>query len=83
MQQVTIADTPNYRLVSYGNGLSYSLTNKAVGYSDHFQGDDADRFRADFDAMEAADPERLTDDILRDLWEQYHFGAEPSAPGMR
>lgn len=61
MKQVTIVETPNYVLVSYGNGFAYSLVRKGANADVFVQGDDATEFRNQFDAMEAADPERLTD----------------------
>ncbi len=81
-EHVIIADTPNYRLVSIGNGLSYSLTNKATGSDAFFQGDDAAIFREAFDDMGNADPERVTDDILRELWGQYDCVVAPAAPSL-
>ncbi len=77
MRQVTLSDTPNYRLVSYGNGLAYSLAKKETTTDVYFQGDDATQFREELEAMENADPERLTDDILGELWHRYAPDAEP------
>ena len=86
MQTVTIMETPGYRLNSHGNGWAYTLFRKVAviqpaptspddpaetWQSCWFQDDDATRFREELDDMEEAAPERLSDEILGELWGQY------------
>ena len=44
MKVNTIANTPEFTLTSWGNGVAYSLTNKTTNQEVYVQGDDADQF---------------------------------------
>ena len=78
---ILLHDTPRFVLKSYGNGSALLLVRKATAggsggrqyeASEHFmQDDDADQFRNDLEAMEHANPERATDDILAELWDTH------------
>ena len=55
MRTVIIENTDAFRLDSTGNGVAYTMTSKRTGEERHAQfGDDAEAFRAEYDAMEAA-----------------------------
>lgn len=71
MKSVEIHHTARFSVVSFGNGTAYEM--KPHDQTDWllFQGDDAAEFRDRLDSMEAAHPERPTDDILRELWNGY------------
>lgn len=74
MLQAIIMSSGAYRLVSYGNGLSYSLELRIEGEplrTVFVQGDDATQFRAELDALEAAYPETSTAKLLRMMWADY------------
>jgi hypothetical protein len=55
MRSVIIYDRNNWRLLSQGNGAFYTLTEyrEDGSYSVCFQGDDAESFRKEFDAIES------------------------------
>ena len=44
MKTNTLANTPKFTLTSWGNGLAYSLFNRAANQEVYVQGDDADQF---------------------------------------
>jgi hypothetical protein len=50
MTRVTIFHSPRYDIISYGNGLSYTIHDNEAKVSAFVQGDDAIEFRAEFDA---------------------------------
>jgi hypothetical protein len=50
MRQVTIIDTADYTVTSYGNGVAYEFINKRAKRSVFVQGDDAEQLRADLDS---------------------------------
>ncbi|QPZ53305.1 hypothetical protein AchV4_0052 [Achromobacter phage vB_AchrS_AchV4] len=68
---IPIFNHDGYRLESWGNGAAYTLTRESDNASALFQGDDATRFRADFDAAFAIGREHVRrlfsdyDDIMR------------------
>lgn len=51
MKSCIIHDLPDWRVTSYGNGLAYAIDHKPSGENMFVQGDDADIFRAEFDAL--------------------------------
>lgn len=71
MKKVTLADGKRFRLISYGNGLAYSLEDKGTGRSVFLQGDDAAAFRSELETLETAHPDWDTDLILAEAWEPY------------
>lgn len=77
MRKTILMDSENFRVVSWGGGVSYVLLNKRMGQSVHVQGDDATQFENELEAMENAHPHWDTDRILAEIWEQYELAAEP------
>ena len=69
MRSNTIFDTRRFYLMSYGNGTAYALHHRALDQSILFQGDDAEQFRTEMDALAA----RLDyDNALGVLWNDYN-----------
>jgi hypothetical protein len=77
MRQVTIYDTPHYRVVSVGNGLAYLFQNKSASTEIFFQDSDATTFGQEIDAWENQHPDKLTDEILGEIWSNYSELALP------
>lgn len=71
MNTATYADTPLFRVTSYGSGVAYLFEHKPSGASIAVQGDDAAQFQAEIEAWEAARPGMLPDEILSILWRDY------------
>ena len=76
MNTAIIYDTPNFRVISHGNGLAYSFDRKPDGLSIFFQGDDALAFAAELLNYEHAQPDCPSDTILHHLWADYGILAE-------
>lgn len=70
MRQVVIHDRPEYSVTSHGNGTAYTFTHKPSGRSVFFQGDDAARFREEFNAGDDFDA------TFARLWGDYEAIAE-------
>jgi hypothetical protein len=71
-KRVTIHDGRNFEVVSYGNGAAYLFLNKDAGLSVFLQGDDAERFREEYEDVD------VCGDVwtLQELWNQYDDIAE-------
>ena len=52
MKITTIIDTPEFRIVSHGNGLAYQFINKEIDEEVFFQGEDALAFVREINAPE-------------------------------
>jgi hypothetical protein len=65
---IMIVDVPGWQLLSYGNGAAYDWRNLAKGRTVWLQGDDAFRFRSDFEALEENRPTTDTGAILAYMW---------------
>lgn len=63
MSEVVIINMNGWEVVSYGNGLSYSVTGPN-GIDIFFQGDDAIQFRDDLERWETNYPDMYYSDIL-------------------
>lgn len=76
-----IRQADDIALTSYGNGAAY-LLEQAGGPVICFQyGDDADRMRADLEAIETAAPDKPTGDVLRELLANHLQPASPDYEG--
>lgn len=71
MSKTVLVDSSKFRLVSWGNGTAYTFDNKTAKRSVFLQGDDATQFRSELESMENAYPDRETDYLLTEMWEQY------------
>lgn len=72
MLQAIIRTSPGFLLTSHGNGLAYGLTHRESGEELFFQGDDADTFREELEAWEAAaDGTLSTEHVLGALFANY------------
>lgn len=76
--QVTIhqsgAQAGKFQVVSYGNGTAYAFQFGEAGSPMRtlfLQGDDASQIRAEFDAIEAANPDTLTRDAWLEVLDPY------------
>ncbi|MFG1479721.1 hypothetical protein V5F53_13825 [Xanthobacter sp. V4C-4] len=67
---MSVCDGDDYALQSGAGGASYVLRFKAEQMTAHLEGDDAERFRSDFDAVKAQYPEWTCDQLLAQLWDQ-------------
>lgn len=67
----TIHDLPAWHVISYGNGLAYSIEHKPSGKSLFFQDDDAAQFRDEFDKLTSGIPSLEFADALRCIWSDY------------
>jgi hypothetical protein len=76
-QPVLIFDTPNFAVISYGNGWEYSFIRKANPASKAdaiwLQDSDALEFRAWLDKTY----QQACNELLEDLWGEYKGIAEP------
>lgn len=70
--RIVIAESDNFRLISYGNGSAYALlsTDPNVAKAVWVQDEDATKFRIDYDALDAL-PDATADLTLSRLWEEY------------
>lgn len=66
-----IHDLPGWQITSYGNGLVYEVLNLGCRASLFFQGDDAEQFRTEFDALTSGTVQFSFADALRCIWSDY------------
>jgi hypothetical protein len=67
---VVIADGTEYELLSSGDGAAFVLRFKTDQLTAHLRGDDAIRFRADYEALKMQYPAWQADQTLAQLWDQ-------------
>ena len=75
MKSNVIHDTRRFTVTSYGNGTAYVLAHKALEQSILFQGDDADAFITELDALTSRRPVVSYDEALGAMWNDYHVVA--------
>ena len=71
MRSCIIHDLPEWRVTSWGNGLAYSIDHKPSGRDVFFQGDDAEQFRTEFDALTSGLPCLSFADALQAIFAEY------------
>jgi hypothetical protein len=64
-----IAEGAEYALLGSGDGASFVLRFKTDQMTAHLVGDDASRFRADYDALKLQYPAWEPDQTLAQLWD--------------
>ncbi len=69
MKTTIIRERPDFTVTSYGNGLAYEMKAHPSGASAYFQGEDAERFEAELEALEARWND--VDEALARLWFSY------------
>jgi hypothetical protein len=67
---VVIAEGTEYELLSSGDGAAFVLRFKTDQLTAHLQGDDAIRFRADYEVLKMQYPAWQADQTLAQLWDQ-------------
>ncbi len=67
---VVIAEGTEYELLSSGDGAAFVLRFKTDQLTAHLRGDDAIRFRADYEALKMQYPAWQADQMLAQLWDQ-------------
>jgi len=67
---VVIAEGTEYELLPSGDGAAFVLRFKTDQLTAHLQGDDAIRFRADYEALKMQYPAWQADQTLAQLWDQ-------------
>ncbi len=67
---LVIAEGAEYELLSSGDGAAFVLRFKTDQLTAHLQGDDAIRFRADYEALKMQYPAWQADQTLAQLWDQ-------------
>lgn len=77
MQVCIIHEYPDWRVTSYGNGLGYAVDNLAAGLGLYFQGDDADTFCEQLEALTEGSPCLNYCDALSVIWNDYSDNAKP------
>ncbi len=65
-----ISEGEDYELLAADDGASFVFRSKADGLAAHLRGEDALRFRADYDAIKAQYPAWRPDQTLAQLWDQ-------------
>ncbi len=65
-----VAEGAEYALLASGDGAAFLLRFKADQLAAHLQGDDAARFRADYEAIKQQFPAWNPDRMLAQLWDQ-------------
>lgn len=65
-----IAEGTEYELLSSGDGAAFVLRFKTDQLTAYLQGDDAIRFRADYEALKMQYPAWQADQTLAQLWDQ-------------
>jgi hypothetical protein len=65
-----MSEGKDYELLSVEDGTSFILRSKADFFTAHLQGEDAARFRADYDAIRRQFPDWQPDQTLAQLWDQ-------------
>lgn len=76
----TIMESESFRLDSYGNGIGYLLANTRENRSIFVQGDSADEFRCQINALEDAHPDWPTERVLAEMWGEYELVSDPDGP---
>jgi hypothetical protein len=71
MRSCVIHNLPDWQVTSYGNGLAYSVQHKPSGADVFFQGDDAETFRDEFDALTTGTPSLSFADALQVIFSEY------------
>jgi len=66
----SIAEGEEYELLASEDGTSFILRSKADFFAAHLQGEDAARFRTDYDAIRLQFPDWKPDQTLAQLWDQ-------------
>jgi hypothetical protein len=67
---LVVAEGSEYELLSSNDGTAFVLRFKTDQLSAHLHGDDAVRFRADYDALKMQYPAWQADQTLAQLWDQ-------------
>lgn len=65
-----LADGPEFELRGAADGSAYVLRFKTDALTANIAGDDAERFREDYDTIKAQYPEWTSDQMLAQLWDQ-------------
>jgi len=65
-----IAEGSEYELLTSGDGAAFVLRFKTDHLTAHLHGDDATRFRADYEAIRLQFPTWEPDQMLAQLWDQ-------------
>jgi hypothetical protein len=65
-----IAEGKEYELLGSEDGAAFVLRSKADFFVAHLQGEDATRFRADYEAIQQQFPAWKADQTLAQLWDQ-------------
>lgn len=65
-----IAEGKDFELLTTQDGSSFLLRSKADFFTAHLKGEDATRFRADYDAIRQQFPAWEVDQTLAQLWDQ-------------
>lgn len=65
-----IAQGSEYELLGSEDGAAFILRSKADFFAAHLQGEDAVRFRTDYDAIRLQFPDWKADQTLAQLWDQ-------------
>jgi hypothetical protein len=71
---VAVAEGAEFELLGSEDGTSFALRFKTDRLVAHLQGDDATRFRADYDAIRLQFPAWKPDQTLAQLWDQGGYG---------
>jgi hypothetical protein len=66
----SIAEGEEYELLAGEDGTSFILRSKVDFSTAHLHGEDAARFRADYDAIRLQFPDWKPDQTLAQLWDQ-------------
>lgn len=69
-----LEDGAEYALSIAQDQASFILRNKADGMTANLTGDDASRFRQDYDELKGHYPEWKADQLLAQLWDQGGYG---------
>lgn len=69
MRGIVIEQGDGYRVESFGNGLSYTITQEATGNDVFIQGDDASMWRDEYDGL-YADHSKPNTRASRFTWRQ-------------
>ena len=67
---IPVAEGTEYVLLTSQDGTAFMLRFKTDRLSAHLQGDDAARFRADYEAIKSQFPTWKPDQALAQLWDQ-------------
>lgn len=65
-----VSQGEEYELLAAGDGASFVLRFKTDQLAAHLQGEDAARFRTDYDAIKTQFPAWKPDQALAQLWDQ-------------